>query len=98
MKRQVNKVNEHIADGLGLSLSAFLTATQTNELFRTISLILTILATLVVLARNIYDWYIKAKADKKIDKEEVKDLIDIVGDAVTDINDNIKKDKKEGHK
>ena len=91
-------MNEHIADGLGLSLSAFLTATQTNELFRTTSLILTILATLVVLARNIYDGYIKAKADKKIDKEEVKDLFDIVGDAVTDINDNIKKDKEEGHK
>lgn len=94
----VNKVNEHIADGLGLSLSAFLTATQTNELFRTISLILTILATLVVLARNIYDWYIKAKEDKKIDKEEVKDLIDIVGDAVEDISDSIKKDKKDGDK
>ena len=27
--------------------------------------------------------------------KEVKDLIDIVGDAVTDINDSIKKDKKE---
>lgn len=91
-------MNEHIADGLGLSLSAFLTATQTNELFRTISLILTILATLVVLARNIYDWYMKAKEDKKIDKEEVKDLIDIVGDAVIDINDSIKKDKKDGDK
>lgn len=91
-------MNEHIADGLGLSLSAFLTATQTNELFRTISLILTILATLVVLARNIYDWYIKAKTDKKIDKEEVKDLIDIFGDAVTDINDSINKDKKDGDK
>ena len=91
-------MNENIADGLGIALCTFLTATQTNEVFRTISLVLTILATLVVLARNIYDWYIKAKADKKIDKEEVKDLIDIVGDAVTDINDNIKKDKEEGHK
>ena len=88
-------MNEHIADGIGLALCTFLTATQTNELFRTISLVLTILATFVVLARNIYDWYIKAKQDKKIDKDEVKDLIDIIGDSVTDIKDTIDKNKKD---
>lgn len=86
-------MNEHVADGVGLALSTFLTATQTNETFRMISLILTILATLVVIARNIHDWYIKAKLDGRISKEEVKDLIDIVDKGVNDVKDAVDKNK-----
>lgn len=88
-------MNEHIFDGFVICFSTILTATQTNETFRTISLILTILATAVVLARNIYDWYIKAKRDGKIDKDEVKDLIDIVDKGVNDIKDEVDKNKKD---
>ena len=79
-----------IIDWCLVGLSSILTSSQTNEVFKAISLVLTILSVLVILARNIYDWYIKAKADKKIDKEEIKDLIDIVGDSVEDINQVIK--------
>lgn len=79
-----------IIDWCLVGLSSILTISQTNEVFKAISLVLTILSVLVILARNIYDWYIKAKEDKKIDKEEIKDLIDIVGDSVEDINQVIK--------
>lgn len=79
-----------IIDWCLVGLSSILTSSQTNEVFKAISLVLTILSVLVILARNIYDWYIKAKADKKIDKEEIKDLIDIVGDSIEDINQVIK--------
>ena len=43
------------------------------------------------LARNIYEWYLKAKKDGKIDANEGKELIDIVDDGVNNIKDNIKK-------
>lgn len=82
-------------DWVFVGFSSILTATQTNETFKTISLILTILSSLVIIARNIYNWYVASKADGKIDKDEVKDLIDIIGDGVEDINNNIKgKDDK----
>lgn len=90
-------MNENVLDALGISFSAFLTAAQTNETFRLISLILTILATLVVLARNVYDWYIKANKDGKIDKEEIKELVDIVGDGIEKIDNTIKGDKQNGN-
>lgn len=80
-------------DWVFVGFSSILTVAQTNETFKTISLILTILSTLVILVRNIYNWYIASKADGKIDKDEVKDLIDIIGDGVDDINNNIKGDK-----
>ena len=68
-----------------------LTIAQTDEIFRIISLVLTIISAVVVLARNIYEWYLKAKKDGKIDANEGKELIDIVDDGVNNIKDNIKK-------
>ena len=85
-------MKDSIIDSLCITISTIFTVAQTNEVFKTISLILTILSVVVVLARNIYDWYLKAKKDKKIDKEEIKDLIDIVGNSVDELN-KIKKDK-----
>ena len=82
--------NENVLDAIGISFNAILTAAQTNETFRLISLILTILISLVVLARNIYDWYMKAKKDGKIDKDEIHELVDIVSDGVDEISDKIK--------
>lgn len=88
---------DKVLDIGGITFSAILTATQTNEVFRLISLILTILTTLVVLARNIYNWYKDAKLDGKIDKDELKDLINIVGDGIEDINNCIEEEvKKDG--
>lgn len=87
-------MSEKISDGVCLTLQSFLTLTQTDEIFRIISLVLTIISALVVLAKNIYDWYIKAKKDGKIDAGETKDLIDIVDKGVNDIKENLENNKK----
>lgn len=59
---------------LGNSFALILTAIQTNEIYQTISLILTILATLLSIAYTIYKWYKKASADGKITAEEIDEL------------------------
>lgn len=84
-------MNDKVLDLSSITFQAMLTIAQTDEIFRIISLILTIISTIIVLARNIYNWYMKAKADGKIDAKETKDLIDIVDKGVNDIKDNIKK-------
>lgn len=84
-------MNDKVLDLSSITFQAMLTIAQTDEIFRIISLILTIISTIVVLARNIYNWYLKAKKDGKIDAKETKDLIDIVDKGVKDIKDNIKK-------
>ena len=86
-------MNDKIVDGTCITLSSFLTLAQTDEVFKTISLVLTILSAIVVLARNIYEWYMKAKADNKITSDEVKDLIDTVNGGVHDILDKIDNNK-----
>lgn len=89
--------NENALDALGISFNAILTAAQTNETFRLISLILTILISIVVLARNIYDWWMKAKKDGKIDNDEIHELVDIIDDGIEEIKDKEKKgDEKDG--
>lgn len=87
-------MSEKISDSVCLAFQSFLTLTQTDEIFRIISLVLTIISALVVLAKNIYDWYIKAKKDGKIDAGETKDLIDIVDKGVNDIKENLENNKK----
>lgn len=87
-------MSDKISDGVCLALQSFLTITQTNEVFRIISLVLTIISALVVLAKNIYDWYVKAKKDGKIDADEGKELIDIVKESVDEISSKVDKDNK----
>ena len=84
-------MSDKFQDIVGIAFQSLLTIAQTDEIFRIISLVLTIISAVVVLARNIYEWYIKAKKDGKIDADEGKELIDIVDDSVNDLKDNIKK-------
>lgn len=58
-----------------------LTIEQTNQLFQLISFIASIIASLVIVALNIWKWWITAKKDGKIDEHEVDQLIDIVQNA-----------------
>lgn len=64
---------------------------DTETVERIILLSLGIISGLVSLAFNIYNWCVKANQDKKITKEEVKELKDIVDDGIKDIEDKIKK-------
>ena len=82
---------ENIIDGVCILISYLFTAAQTKEVLQIVSFILTIVSILIVIIRNIIDWYIKAKKDGKIDADEGKELIDIVDKGVNDLKDNIKK-------
>lgn len=78
----------YLADGVAVVF----TATQTNEVFQMISLILTIVATLfsvVLTAVRLFHWYKEAKKDGKITKEEVDEAKKIIEDGTkTDHLDN----------
>ena len=66
------------------------TLAETNEYFKFVELILSILMTLFIIVVNVVSWYKKAKKDGKIDEEEIEELKNIVEDGKEKI-DNIKK-------
>ncbi|MCQ2382737.1 MAG: hypothetical protein MJ060_02760 [Clostridia bacterium] len=71
-------------DYLTEAVGVVFTASQTETTFQIISLILTCLSFIVSIAFTIYNWYKKAKADGKIEKEELKELAEIGKEAVKD--------------
>lgn len=73
-------------------------AIQPDEIFRYIQLGLAILCTLVMLGYRVWSWYKAAKADKKIDKQEFEDLVNIVKDAKEEIDNTINKDNNKKEK
>ena len=65
------------------AVAVVMTATQTNETFQIISLVLTIIATLfsiILTGIRLVFWYKDAKADGKITKEEVDEAKSIIDD------------------
>ena len=87
--------NEIIMGTIGTGLSAVGTATQTNEILQTVSLIITIIGGLITfVVLPILNWYSKAKQDGKIDAEEIKEGVQIITDGSEKVKDEI--DKKEG--
>ena len=91
---------EVIGAGAGTILSATGTALQTNEVLSTIQLVITIIGGLLTIAMALLNWWKNAKKDGKIDKDEVKDAIDIIQEGGENIkqalNDKNKGDKKNG--
>ena len=82
---------------IGTSVSATGTALQTNEVLQTISLIITILGGIITIVFALLGWYQKAKADGKIDKDEIEEAVDIIKEGTEDIKDALD-DKKKGDK
>ena len=84
----------------GTALSFIGTATQTNEILQNISLVITIIGGIITfIILPLLNWYQKSKQDGKIDKDELKDGIDIIVDGTEKIKDEIGKknnNKKEG--
>lgn len=74
---------------LGCGSLCVLTATQTEVILRIVNLALTILISLLVLVSRVIDWHKKAKADGKIDEDEVKELVEIGKDGAKEIKDHI---------
>ena len=66
--------------GIGNCFTYILTALQTNELYQLIELILSVVASIVLIAIKFIQWYNMAKKDGKITKDEIDELIDDVKD------------------
>ena len=72
---------EMILGSIGTSLGVVGTATQVNEVLRTISLIVTIIGALITyIVVPLIAWYRKAKQDGKITADEIKEGVDIIAD------------------
>ena len=86
-----------IGGTIGTSVSATGTAIQPNEILQTISLIITILGGIITIVFALVGWYQRAKQDGKIDKDEIKEAIDILQEGGENIKDALD-DKKKGDK
>lgn len=88
--------DELIGGSIGTALSAVGTGLQTNEVLQTISLVITIIGGLITfIIVPLVNWYKNAKKDGKIDKDELKDVVNIVVEGSEKLKDEID-DKKEG--
>ena len=78
------------------TFSGLLTALQTDEVFKWVGFILTLLSALVGIAYRIWHWYKDAKEDGKITADEVKKLGEIVKSGTDEVIDIIttKEDNK----
>lgn len=85
---------ELITGAVGTTLGVVGTATQTNEVLQTISLIITIIGAIIsMIIVPILSWYIKAKKDGKITPEEIKEGAETLGDGVEKVKDELNKHK-----
>lgn len=93
------KLEEILIGAVGTSLSAVGTATQTNSTLETVSLIITIIGAFIsFIFLPLWNWWKRAKADKKITKEEIKEGIDTLIDGIGEVSDSINKNKNKGDK
>ena len=89
-------MNKEVIGGIvGTSVSATGTALQTNDVLSTISLIITIIGGLITITMALVNWFYKAKKDGKIDKDEIKEGLDIIENGAKDIKNDLD-DKKKG--
>ena len=91
------EVKEFIGGLVGGSLGAVGTATQTNEVLQTISLIITIVGAIIsMILVPLVSWYQRSKADGKITKEEIQEGIEIIQNGVNSLQnkENDKEEKK----
>ena len=89
--------NEIIGGAIGTAISATGTVIQPNEVLQIISLVITILGAVITTGFTLWTWWKNAKKDGKIDKDEVKEAIDILQDGGEKIKETLD-DKKEGDK
>ena len=89
------KVDEIVLGSVNVGQYAFVSI-QDNWVLQWVQLGLAIACSIVLLAYRIWRWYKEAKKDGKVDKEEIKDLVNIIGDGVDEIKGHLdnKEDKK----
>ena len=85
---------ELITGAVGTSLGVVGTATQTNELLQTISLVVTIVGAVIsMIVVPLLGWYNKAKKDGKITTEELEEGAKTLQEGVEGVKEEIKKGK-----
>ena len=81
-----------IGSAVGTTLGVIGTATQTNEILQTISLIITIIGAFIsMILVPILSWYVKAKKDGKITAEEIKEGVETTKEGLDKFKDEIDK-------
>ena len=73
----------------GNGIMYVLTATQTKEFFQIVSLVLSVVISVLIIAEKIISWYKDAKKDGKITKDEIEDLGNNIKENIEDIVDAI---------
>lgn len=87
---------ELITGAVGATLGVVGTATQTNEVLQTISLIITIIGAIIsMIVVPVLSWYLKAKQDGKITPEELKEGAEVLKDGLEKTDKEIKNKKEE---
>ena len=87
------KPNELVLGGVNICQYASIPI-QDNPVFQWIQLILAIIASLVLIAYRLWKWWKEASKDGKIDKEEIKEGLDIISDGIDDVKDKLNKGEK----
>ena len=89
--------DELIGGSIGTALSAIGTGLQTNEILQTISLVITIIGGLITfIIVPLVNWCKNAKKDGKIDKDELKEGVNIIIEGSEKLKDGIDQIKKDG--
>lgn len=91
---------EFVGSTICTAAAATSTALQPNEVWQYIQMAITIIAGLISIILGLRAWWKDAKKDGKIDKEEIKDGIDILIDGGNNIKEHLdsSKDSKKGEK
>lgn len=77
-------MNENVDLGIswiGTGLTAITAYLQVNDIAKYIVFALGVASGFLSIIYTIYKWYKRASADKKLSKDEVNELIDIIGQA-----------------
>lgn len=80
--------HDEIVGFSGTIFGGIMTAIQANEILQVIQAILTVIGLLITISYTIWKWYRKAKADGKIEEDEVDELME-------DLNKTTKKEEEE---
>lgn len=87
--------DELIGGSIGTALGIIGTATQVNDILKTISLVITIIGAIITyIVVPLIVWYKKAKQDGKIDADEIKKGIEIISGGSQSIKDKVEEVKK----
>ena len=87
----MNKRIDYLFDSIAIVFASV----QPEVLFRYISLILSILATLISIAFSVWQWWTRASADGKISKDEIKEGVEILHNGTNEIKHTLDDKNKE---